>query len=250
MANVELIDYTGKGRPDEMWHAANMLIFTKSTRLHMTADLMKKVQNLSISEKIDELNYMVTTIPSSWEFVDVTFLIKDVSRACAQQITRTRTASFAMQSQRAVDVTDAPIVNPFPNDIENEEKYLAFEEASFMATQSYCSLVNAGAEKQDARGILPMNICCNLVAKYNLRSLVDLVTSRKSLRTQGEYRDIVLQMEAAVKEAWPWSKPFFESKLDAAITLLESAAQEAEINVGNGVGWKIAKAADLIRKVK
>jgi thymidylate synthase (FAD) len=245
MPKVTLIDHTGKGRADERWHAAHVLIFTKATRLKMSPDLLLGIQQMPEEQMRHELAYMASTIPSSWEFVDVTFLLEGVTRACAQQITRTRQASYAMQSQRVVDASDCAVTNPFT---EGSGLHARFEHAAHEAVDEYVDLVEAGAKKEDARGILPMNAQCNLVAKYHLRALVDLVLARKSLRTQGEYAGIVRDMEAAVLEAWPWAEPFFEPKQAKAIAMLEEVVKDLGMNVGSGPGWQIAKAIDLIRK--
>ena len=101
---------------------------------------------------------------------------------------------------------------------------------------------------QDARGILPMASKSNLVAKYNLRSFVELMRTRASLRVQGEYSDIADQMKLAVLDAWPWSATFFESPHQKAIDILEAVATEEGIEPGKGIGWDIAKAIDLLRK--
>lgn len=243
--DVKLIEYTGKGRRDEQWHAANLLVFTKSTRLSMTPGLLDRIQNMPHDEIKKELEYMAGTIPSSWEFVDLTFLISGVSRACAQQITRTRTASFAMQSQRVTDVADADVTNPCDP---NTPQYAHFKIAAEAGMDRYARLLDHGLKPQEARGVLPMNVQCNLVAKYNLRSLVELVLARKSMRTQGEYADIVEQMESLVVEAWPWAKVFFEPKQAKAIAMLEGVVDELGLETGKGAGWQVAKAIDLIRK--
>lgn len=245
MATAELIDYTGKGRPDEEWHAANLLIFTKSTRLNLSAGLLEKVQQMSVEEKKAELEYMAGTIPSSWEFVDLTFLLTGVSRASAQQITRTRTASYAMQSQRVTDVREFGAVNPFDA---ASELNAVFEEGVNASLDYYKYLVDEGAALQDARGILPMNACCNLLAKYNLRSFVELMRARSSLRVQGEYSDLAGQMKQQVLEVWPWAAPFFVSPNQRAIEMLEGVASELGVETGRGPAWEIAKAIDLIRK--
>lgn len=242
---VNLIDYTGAGRPDERDYAANLLLFTKSTRLEMTPTLMSKIRALTDDERAASLDYMANTIPSSWEFVDVTFLISGLSRACAQQVTRTRTASFAMQSQRVTDVSEADVVNPYDS---GHELYNVYNDRAGKIKVHYTAMLASGAEPQDARGLLPMNTQCNLVAKYNLRSLVELVVARSSLRTQGEYAQIVDQMKSAVLRIWPWSRPFFEPRHDKAVRLLEELAAEVGVETGNGTGWQLAKIADLLRK--
>jgi flavin-dependent thymidylate synthase len=241
VAEVKLIDYTGFG---SVWRAADILIFTKNTRLNLNAE---DVKDLSFEEKLKELNYMTTTIPSSWEFVDLTFVIEGVTRACAQQITRTRTGSYAMQSQRVTDVSEAEVVNPF---IEDELLQREFELSAEMTMNNYKDLLESGASPQDARGILPMNITCNLVAKYNLRSFTDLVKARRSKRTQGEYADIIERMYNCVIDVWPWAKPFFISSNQKALEILEEILEEVGLDIGSGTGWKIAKAMDLIRGAK
>ena len=249
MADVTLIEFTGKGRPDEEWHAANLLIFTKSTRLSMSPDLFDEIQGWTEDRKREELAYMANTIPSSWEFVDLTFLIRGVTRATAQQITRTRTASYAMQSQRVTNVMEAPVHNPFTwEDFAEQSRERIFDSAVKMAKHAYNNLVDRGAKLEDARGILPLNTECNLVAKYNLRSFIDLLRARSSLRVQGEYVDIADQMRAAMLGAWPWAEPFTRHPLDAALGILEDVARELGLNVGSGPSWQIAKAIDLIRK--
>jgi flavin-dependent thymidylate synthase len=245
MANVQLVDYTGAGRIDSEWHAADVMIFTKQTRLNLSAGLMNEIKSWPVEKKKEELDYMAKTIKSSWEFADVTFLISGVSRAVAQQITRTRTASYAMQSMRVTDASQIGIV---------ESKKMAPAQLELYRTACesnkniYRELVNSGVSLEDARGILPLNTECNLICKYNFRSVTDLIKARKSLRAQGEYTDIVVQMEKLILDAWPWAGSFFESDLDIAVQMLEKTAKELGITTGKGAGWEIAKAVDLIRK--
>lgn len=245
MRKIELIDYTGIGRTDQQWHAADVMIFTKQTRLNLSAGLMAEVKSWSEERKRQELDYMAKTIKSSWEFVDLTFLISGVSRAVAQQITRTRNASYAMQSMRVTDASEFEVViNPKLT----AEQRMVFRNSVEFTKHQYARLVKSGAPLEDARGVLPLNTECNLVCKYNFRSFTDLIKARKSLRAQGEYYEIAHAMEQLVKEAWPWSEPFFVSDADLAIKTLEAIAKELGITTGRGHGWEIAKAIDLLRK--
>lgn len=247
-AKVTLVDYTGIGRPDQERHAANLLMFTKETRLNMDAGALEACRARNDEEAKEALSYMAKTIRSSWEFVDVVFLIEGVTRATAQQITRTRSASYAMQSMRVADVREIGVLNPFT---EGTESHGLFAAAVDSALCTYSILVDRfGAPLEDARGILPLNTKCNLVVKYNLRNFVDLIAARRSLRAQGEYQHIAAQMADAVISVWPWVEPFFESEFDTAIELLESVAEKLKLNVGSGEAWDIAKAIDLLRKAK
>lgn len=237
---VGLIWYTGKGTQDEKYGAARILAYTKSTRLQMTPDGFDKFQRMPEEEIRKELEYMSNTIPSSWEFVDVIFSINNVTRACAQQITRTRTASYAMQSQRVTDMSQVTFHTPLT--VKNNP---AYEHYMTAALENYKLAVDSGESLEDARGILPMNVHCNLIAKYNLRSLVDLLRARDSLRVQGEYRLVAAQMKALVFEAWPWAVPFFAPKDEKAIHLIEEVAEKM---TAGELRTSLAKAADLLKK--
>lgn len=252
MANVQLIDFTGKGRSDQSWHAAHLLMFTKATRLEMDSGLFEEIQNWPLPKKMEELSYMANTIPSSWEFADVTFLVTGVSRATANQMVRTRSASYAQQSLRVVDASDIGVVNPFPCGPEESEHanelHEGFAACAEDARLAYRHLIEEGAAPQDARGILPLNTESSIVCKYNLRNFVELMKARSSLRVQGEYVDIADQMKSLVLQVWPWVEPFFVHPQQKAIDILERVASELGITPGKGHGWEIAKAIDLIRK--
>jgi hypothetical protein len=191
MPEVSIIDYTGKGSRDESWHAARLLAFTKNTRLQMNPDGFKEFEDMPVQSIAEEIAYMATTIPSSWEFVDVTFLMTDLSRATAQQVTRTRTASFAMQSQRVTEMSGVTWtlllgMMKLPK--------TGFDLAMEDQVKSYKHLIDVyDVTLEDARDLLPIGVHCNLVAKYNLRTIAELVQKRKSIRVQGPYRDIVVQ---------------------------------------------------------
>lgn len=246
MAVVTLIEYTGKGCPEEGTRAADLLIYAKSTRLQTDPDSIHKISAMPMSEKLEALQAAAQTIRSSWEFIDVTFLIERVSRACAQQMTRTRNASFAMQSQRVVSMDEASFENPFKE--KGEPRAELFENACTQAVSHYRELIDSGASKEAARAVLPLATHCNLLAKYNFRAFVELVAARSSLRTQDEYAAIVAVMKARVIAVWPWSRAFFQHPSDLAAELLEEVARDLGVETGEGVGWKIAKAIDLIRK--
>lgn len=228
-------------------NALDLLLFTKQTRLNMSPDLMDEISSWPEDKKLAEIDYMSKTIPSSWEFIDVTFLVSGISRACAQQMTRTRNASFAMQSQRVADVSQMEV--HVPDRIAGDKIKLAkYNAAVNAAVGSYKGMMEDGFSPEDARGVLPMNITCNLVAKYNLRAFVDLMKTRTSLRAQGEYADVARAMKACVLGVWPWAAPFFADKHATAIAMLEQVAKDLGVTAGKGPAWEIAKAIDLIRK--
>jgi flavin-dependent thymidylate synthase len=249
MAHVSIVTYTGHGHPNHKEFAGRLLAFTKATRLQMTpsgfADFMAKPW----ADIEKELAYMATTIASSWEFASITFALTGVSRAAAQQITRTRVGvSFAMQSQRVTDMSQVTV--EIAESMSDTGK-LEFAKGVNDAISCYKRLVDAGEKLEDARGILPINTHCNLIAQYNLRSLVDLLRSRDSLRVQGEYHDIALQMKKLCTDIWPWSAPFFVPRHQQAINIIEAAAKVAGGSASvtfKEIATSLAKAADLLKK--
>jgi len=196
---VTLISHT----PD----AVNLLLFTKSTRLNLSPGLMDEIRAWPEEKKMQELEYMSNTIPSSWEFVDYTFLVEGVSRAYTHQQVRTRAASYAQQTMRVLNMGDFDYVYT--------DAILAWPEAkaeidSVLARikDGYGLLTKEGLAPEDARGILPTNIATNIVCKFNLRTFVELAKSRTGGRTQGEYQKVINAMCDEVLKVHPWAEKF------------------------------------------
>jgi flavin-dependent thymidylate synthase len=205
---VELIDYTGKESVDP-YYAARLLVYTKNTRLTQGADGRATVAAMPVDELMKELDYISKTIRSSWEFVDYTFEIADVTRAFTHQFVRTRTGSYAQQSQRSVSMSG--FTTEKPATVENEVALsVLWDEHMRRVQHLYSFYEQRGVPAQDARGILPTATHTNIIAKFNLRTLADLLAKRKNLRAQGEYADVAAEMERAVLWHHPWAKPFLD----------------------------------------
>lgn len=232
---VTLIDWTGCGHPDPM-HAVNILIFTKATRLTMIPGLLQEIAAWPESEKLKELQYMADTIPSSWEFVDYTFLLEGVTRAFTHQFVRSRQFSFAQQTMRVLDVSTGPgwdyLTGPsIPQkeasgldefwDEQTALLHSLYHNHMERTAKSYKDLIAEGARVEDARGILPTNILTNIVGKCNMRTLVELVRKRSSPRTQDEYRTVLDAMKKAVRDIHPWIDIFINRDIDRAIEDLQ-----------------------------
>lgn len=217
---VSLIDYTGYGTLDPAHHAAAMLIFTKSTRLDMKPGLMDEIKGWSDEQMAKELEYMANTIPSSWEFLHYTFLIEGVTRAFTHQFVRTRTGSYAQQTMRVLNVEGWKyLVGPsIKEDSDRHNKYAA---AMGHIDECYNELIEDGAKIEDARGILPTNILTNIVASFNMRTMAEMFRKRESVRTQGEYRDVLAAMKSAMLEVHPFLSLFFDRDFDVAARELQ-----------------------------
>jgi flavin-dependent thymidylate synthase len=202
---VKLINYTQ--------NALETLLYTKNTRLQAVASI-EEVIAWSDEKKLKELDYMLKTIQSSWEFVDYTFEITGVSRAFTHQLVRTRDGSYAQQSQRTVDMSDSfdfvyPDNIPEHDDHHGRQSaYSVFKDIVEETKENYKELLELGVPPQDARSILPTNTATNIIAKFDLRTLSHMAKTRLCTRTQGEYQKIFKAMKAEVVKVHPWAEKF------------------------------------------
>lgn len=233
---VTLINYTQM--------AAETLIFTKQTRLNMTAMRFQEVLEMTEEAKLKELAYMADTIPSSWEFVDYIFAIEGVSRAFTHQFVRTRTNSYAQQSMRVTDMGEFDYVTG-PGIDDERQSGAIYWEAMGDIKRHYKHLIDIGVPIEDARGILPTNICTNIVAKINLRTLSDLARSRTGGRTQNEYQEVLKAMIEKVLEVHPWARLFLFPKGEGFFDEIEDFARSIE---DAGERQKVLKIIDKMRK--
>ena len=187
--------------------AVNLLLFTKNTRLMNDEDAYEKVSQWDDEKKQAELDYMLQTIRSSWEFIDYTFDIRDVTRGFTHQFVRTRQGSYAQQSQRTVDMQGFGYYTP-PRISDNEDARLIYNTAMKVINDQYQALRSLDIPAEDARGILPTNIHTNIVAKFNLRTLSEMAKSRLSPRAQGEYQEVFKLMVDEVVKEHSWAEPF------------------------------------------
>lgn len=241
---VSMVDYTGFGSPDPSDHAMNVLIFSKQTRLEMEPALFEKIAAMPIDEKHNQLDYMSKTIPSSWEFVHYTFLIQGVTRAFTHQLVRTRTASFAQQTMRVLNVKgwDYGTGPTIEADKNLSNKYNA---AMKNIGEVYDDLIQSGSAIEDARGILPTNILTNIMMSCSLRTLIELIQKRSSPRTQGEYRDFLEALKDRVLEVHPWVHFFANRTFDLAAKELDKeilAIEDPEKKI------RMIKLVDQLRK--
>ena len=130
---VKLVNYTSD--------AVNLLLFTKNTRLMDDDNALSKIKTWSEEKKQEELDYMLNTIRSSWEFIDYTFNIRDVSRGFTHQFVRTRQASYAQQSQRTVDMEGFTYYTPERfNEEGNEHAKLIYDQTMEVINMRYQQL--------------------------------------------------------------------------------------------------------------
>lgn len=236
---VTLINYTRM--------AVELLLFTKRTRLSMTPALMNEIQAMTHEQKMVELKYMAGTIPSSWEFVDYTFLVQRVSRAYTHQQVRSRHGSYAQQSLRVNSMCDFDYVHTLDKDKWSEVRS-EIDECLQNIKETYQDSIAMGVSIEDARGILPTNIATNIVCKFNLRTFSELVKARSGGRTQNEYQQVVKAMVDEVTKVHPWVEMFLfgDKGRDYFNELEKFARQEFENNSLRRN--KLLKIVDKMRK--
>lgn len=193
---VTLIDYTRD--------AMSLLLKTKNTRLTESSD----PDTWDDDKRQAELDYMRDTIKSSWEFVDFTFMIEGVTRAFTHQLVRTRTGVYAHQSMRAADFSEADVI--MPDQANSLASLIIWAAAVNRAKTAYTDMVDLGMSLQDARGILPINVSNNIIAKFDLRSLHEMAKVRLCTRTQGEYQNVFRAMRQTVIDLYPWASDFLD----------------------------------------
>ncbi len=227
-------------------HAAQLLVFTKSTRLTMSPGLFDEIMKWP-NDKIEaELAYMADTIPSSWEFVDYVFLVEGVSRAYTHQQVRTRNASFAQQTMRVLDMGDFEYVYT-ENNLASSGVQDLIAKTNRYISGTYKTLRALGHPPEDCRGILPTNIATNIVCKFNLRTFSELCKSRTGGRTQNEYQQVVNAMADAVLAVHPWAERFLFPAQRDAFAEIEAFAKE-EFGGDLLKKGKLLKIVDQMRK--
>jgi len=135
------------------------------------------------------------------EFVSTTWILKNVSRAFQQQLTRTRHASFSIQSMRVILKAGFAENGHYtmPSDLDEfGQEY--FHEKMLIVQNEYDGLIANGMQIEEARGILPMNIHSDISMCINLNALYHMLGQRLCVHTQWEFRQVAAQMKQLVKD--------------------------------------------------
>ena len=195
--NISLIDYTTD--------AKELLILSKNTRHLSNPRRFSEIKKMTDEEKDEELQYVFNTISSSWEFVNYVFLFQNVTRAFTHQMVRHRVGfSYAQQSLRVFPAANFAYL--VPDGVEGDQFQNAIYESTMSSIQDgYNLLLGKDASIQDARGVLPTNICTNILVGCNLRSLSAMMETRLCIRTQGEFQQVALHAKSLVEAVHPWA---------------------------------------------
>ena len=219
--NVKLIAHTVM--PEKVVASAAKLCYSNTGAMDLLDDLT--------DEKAESFVEMLSTIghESPIEHASFTFAIEGVSRSLLAQITRHRLASFSVQSQRYVKLTNFEYITP-PEIQKDAEALKLYEETMQTCVEAYRKLAeileakhyedflkqgftekqaHQKAEKkaiEDARFVLPNASETKMVVTMNARELLHFFRLRCCNRAQWEIRNLA---KAMLKEVYPVSPALF-----------------------------------------
>lgn len=213
--NVKLLEFTPN--PEKVVATAAKLCYSASS-------IDETGENLT-PEKISSFVKMLASMghESPLEHVNFTFGIEGVSRSLLAQLTRHRIASYSVQSQRYVNLSNfeyiiPPEIEKIPeakekfvnimNYIENQYENIAeiLKKKHLENQKDISHEIEKSCEKlaiEDARYILPNACTTKIICTFNARSLLNFFAHRCCNRAQWEIRNLAFEMLKLVKKEAP-----------------------------------------------
>jgi len=187
--------------------ALAVLLFTKSTRLGISAAKFEEIKAWPEEKKLNEFQSMLRTIDSPFGFVSYLFSLEGLSKIAVAHIHRHHIGvEKAEQSHRVVDIAENGVRTP-PAIAANPELCELYQDSAARSYGEYEELVRLGASYDDARGITPVAGLTNLAYQVNLRALAGQCETRLCPKSGEETREVYRRMRAAVLEVHPWAEP-------------------------------------------
>ena len=136
---------------------------------------------------------------STFEHVNFTFNLEDISRSCSHQLVRFRIGvSFTQRSQRYTNESDFSFTIP-PSIIKNKEANDLFMDQIDSSRNSYEYLLSLGIKKEDARFVLPNAVNTSLIMTMNYRELMHACGLRLCKKSQWEIRRLFWLIRKEIK---------------------------------------------------
>lgn len=136
------------------------------------------------------------------EHAYATFRISGVSRALTHQLVRHRLCSFTQKSQRYVNENNFSYI--IPDSIKNNRSaFEIFKKFIESAKSAYSDLLNLNIAKEDARFVLPNATESEIVMTANFREWRHIIELRGSPLAQWEIRNLIIKINAILKEKSP-----------------------------------------------
>lgn len=131
-----------------------------------------------------------------------TFEVEGLSRAAMAQLTRHRLASFDVQSQRYVRLSEETQL-VIPESIQNSDFGLRVRAVMEVVMDLYQQMVDDGIPCEDARYITPQAVPTVLIMTMNARELLHFFSLRCCNRAQWEIREMADEMLKLCRDAAP-----------------------------------------------
>src|SRR5262245_20797418 len=161
------------------------------------------IRNIFELDNEDRLRYweqvQKTHLKAPLEFIDLHFMVENVTRALTHQMVRQRTAVYAQESLRfavkeQIAARSGPIINS------NKANTLKWEDAVEYVWGTYRWLIANGVPAEEARGLLPHDTLTRLNYKTNLRNLAEHLGNRLCTQAQFEWRLVAAQIKQAIRD--------------------------------------------------
>lgn len=138
-----------------------------------------------------------------FEFVNTVWIIKNVSRAFQQQLTRHRIGfSYSIQSLRVVDVGNFANEGSFtlPDSVIYKQTYFNHMRS---LQDKYKTMIVSGETIENARGLLPLNIHSPITMACSYRALLGLLKQRLCVAAQEEWKLVAEGMRQELRKVHP-----------------------------------------------
>lgn len=140
---------------------------------------------------------------SPLEHVNVTFEINGISRACLAQLTRHRTMSFNVKSQRYVNEESFDYVIP-EKLLKDKETLKMYAKHMEDVNEFYKILQSKGYKNEDCRSVLPNATTTNLVVTVDANNFRKFLALRLCVHAQDEIRNLATEMCKQAKTLIPF----------------------------------------------
>lgn len=143
-----------------------------------------------------------THLKAPLEFIDLHFMIENVSRAFTHQMVRQRTAVYAQESLRFA-VKEDIAARPGPLISQDKSQQAIWDQTVREIWEAYKVLIGMGVPAEEARGLLPHDTLTRLNYKTNLRNLAEHLGNRLCTQAQFEWRLVGAQIRQSILEYNP-----------------------------------------------
>ena len=140
---------------------------------------------------------------SVFEHAYFTFHVSGISRACLAQLSRHRHLSLSVRSQRFCDESGNGVLGCIVPKAFNNEQFEIAMQTYREEIDKYQVLLASGAEKEDARMVLPNAMETELYLSANARALIEASHLRLCNRAQEEIRTMFGKMKEEVEQVSP-----------------------------------------------